>query len=98
MVFAHAVAPNFVCFLAYCSPVTLRHWLRKSTPGLTPRQVLDQLATVQMIDLEFPATDGRQLVLSRYTQPEAAVKLLLAGIGKSFPEQPPPQIRGHKLV
>ena len=59
---------------------------------------MDQLATVQMIDLEFPTTDGRQRVLSRYTQPEPAVKLLLAGLGKTFPEQPPPQIRGVKRV
>ena len=88
----------FVCFLAYCSHVTLKQWLRKLAPGLTPRQALDQLATVQMIDLEFPTTDGRQLVLSRYTQPETAVKLLLAGLGKSLPEQSPPQIRGKKLV
>lgn len=88
----------FVCFLAYCLHVTLKHWLRKLAPGLTPRQALDQLGKVQMIDLEFPTTDGRQLVLSRYTQPDAAVKLLLAGIGKSFPEQPPPQIREGKLV
>ena len=56
------------------------------------------MGTVQMIDLEFPTTDGRKLVLSRYTQPEAPVKLLLAGMGKNFPEQPPPQIRGNKLV
>jgi len=79
-------------------PLTLKHWLRKLAPGLIPRQALDQLATVRMIHLEFPTTDGRQLVLSRYTQPEPAVKLLLAGLGKTFREQPPPQIRGHKLV
>ena len=88
----------FVCFLAYCSHVTLKHWLRKLAPGLTPRQALDQLAKVQMIDLEFPTTDGRKLVLSRYTQPDAAVKLLLAGMGKSFPEQLPPHIRDGKLA
>lgn len=88
----------FVCFLAYCLHVTLKHWLRKLAPGLTPRQALDQLGKVQMIDLEFPTSDGRRLVLSRYTQPDAAVKLLLGGMGKSFPEQPPPQLRGDKKL
>ena len=57
---------------------------RKLAPGLTPKQALDQLVTVQRIDLEFPTTDGRPLVLSRNTPPEAAVKLLLAGMGKTF--------------
>jgi len=60
--------------------------------GLTPRQVLEQFAQVQMLDVVFPTTDGRKLVMSRYTQPDQALKLLMARLGKEFGEQPPPQL------
>jgi len=43
-----------VAFLAYCPQVTLKNSLRRHAPGLTPTQVLDQLATVQMIDARIP--------------------------------------------
>lgn len=77
-------APIFVRFLAYCSHGTLKPWRRKLAPGRTPGQALDQLAAVQMMDLNFPPPDGRQPVLSRYPQPEAAVKLPLAGMARPF--------------
>jgi hypothetical protein len=48
--------------------VTLRARLRPLAPGLTPRAVLDKFAAVQMLDVHFPTTDGRTLILSRYTQ------------------------------
>ena len=82
----------FVCFLAYCLYVTLKHWLKPLATGLTPRQVLEQFAQVQMLDVVFPTTDGRKLVMSRYTQPDQALKLLMARLGKEFGEQPPPQL------
>jgi hypothetical protein len=40
----------------------------------------------------MPATDGRQIVLSRYTQPEKDVALLLAQLKLTLPEQPRPRI------
>jgi hypothetical protein len=60
----------FVSFLAYCLHVTLRRWLRDLAPGLTPRSVLEKFAAVQMIDVHLPTTDGRHVILPRYTQPE----------------------------
>ena len=56
--------------LAYCLQVTLKARLRTLAGGLTPRQVLDKFKTLQMVDVHIPTTDGRELVLSRYTQPE----------------------------
>src|ERR1700719_148573 len=56
----------FVAFLAYCLHVTLRARLKPLAPGLTPRAVLDKFAAVQMLDVHFPTTDGRTLILSRY--------------------------------
>jgi len=38
-------------------------------PGLTPRAVLEKLAGIQMLDVSFPTTDGRRLVMPRYTEP-----------------------------
>jgi hypothetical protein len=89
---ARVEAHIFVCFQAYCLWVTLQARLRPLAPGLTPRQALDQLAGVQMLDVQIPTTDGRMLQLTRYTQPDTAVQLLLQRLGKSLPEQPPPKL------
>jgi len=82
----------FVAFLAYCLHVTLRRWLRDLAPGLTPRSALEKFAAVQMIDVHLPTTDGRHVILSRYTQPERELQLLLDQMKLTLPEQPPPRI------
>ena len=82
----------FVAFIAYCLHVTLRARLRPLAGGLTPRAVLDKFALIQMLDVHFPTTDGRLLVLSRYTQPEADQKILLEQLRLTLPPQPPPRI------
>jgi transposase len=89
---ARVEAHIFVCFQAYCLWVTLQERLRPLAPGLTPRQALDQLAGIQMLDVELPTSDGRRLKLSRYTQPDQATQLLLQRLGKNLPEQPPPKL------
>ena len=78
-----------IAFLAYCLTVTLRHRLRMHAPGLTPRAVLEKLAGVQMLDVSFPTTDGRRLVMPRYTEPDPEQALFL---GLVLPQQPPPRI------
>jgi transposase len=82
----------FVAFLAYCLHVHLRARLRPLAPGLTPRSVLEKFAAIQMLDVHFPTTDGRELIFSRYTQPERDHKMLLAQLGWELPPQPPPRI------
>jgi transposase len=82
----------FVAFLAYCLHVTLHRWLRDLARGLTPRSVLEKFAAVPMIDVHLPTTDGRHVVLSRYTQPERELQVLLHQLKLTLPEQPPPQI------
>src|SRR5882724_529042 len=82
----------FVAFLAYCLHVTLRRWLRDLAPGLTPRSVLDKFRAVQMLDVHLPTTDGRKVILSRYTQPEKELQILLNQLKLELPEQPPPKI------
>ena len=83
----------FVAFLAYCLSVTLRQQLRAKAGGLMPRVVLEKLATVQMLDVSIPTIDGRELCLTRRTEPSADVALLLEHLGLAFPAQPPPTIR-----
>ena len=82
----------FVSFLAYCLQVTLKQRAKLKAPGLTPRAILEKFKTVQMIDVHLPTTDGRQLVLPRYTQPEKEMQLLLSQLDLVLPDQPPPHI------
>jgi len=82
----------FVAFLAYCLHVTLRTQLKPLAPGLTPRAVLDKFAAIQMLDVHFPTTDGRTLILSRYTELNAEQKLLAKQLKLDLPSQPPPRI------
>ena len=86
----------FISFLAYCLQATLRRRLRDLAPGLTPRSVLEKFATMQMLDVHLPTTDGRTVVLSRYTHPETDVQLLLQRLKLELPAQPPPKITGCK--
>jgi hypothetical protein len=65
-------------------------------PGLTPKAVLEKLAAIQMLDVWLPTTDGRTLVMSRYTQPDTDQLLLLKKLGMRLPEQPLPKIYGDK--
>jgi hypothetical protein len=82
----------FIAFLAYCLHVTLARRLNALAPGLTPRSVLEKFAAVQMIDLHVPTTDGRELQLTRYSEPEPELKLLLDKLKLTLPAQPPPKI------
>ena len=67
----------FVSFLAYALQVTLKARLRPSATGLTPRAALEKFATMQMLDVHLPTTDGREIVMARHTQPEQDLQLLL---------------------
>lgn len=82
----------FIAFLAYCLHVTLGRRLNLLAPGLTPRSVLEKFAAVQMVDVHVPTTDERELQLTRYTQPEPELKLLLDRLKLTLPAQPPPKI------
>ena len=81
-----------VSFLAYCLHAHLRACLKPLAPGLTPRSVLDKFAAMQMLDVHFPTTDGRELIFRRYTQPEKDQKMLLAQLNWELPPQSPPRI------
>ena len=82
----------FIAFLAYCLHVTLGHRLKHLAPGLTTRSALEKFSAVQMIDVRIPTADKRELLLTRYTQPEAELRLLLDRLKLTLPPQPPPKI------
>jgi len=82
-----------VAFLAYCLTVTLRQRLQALAPGLTPKAVLEKLAAIQMLNVCFPTTDGRWLIMPRYTQPTPEQQILLHTLNLDLPAQPPPRIK-----
>ena len=82
----------FIAFLAYCLQVTLQRRLHALAPGLTARSALEKFAAVQMIDVHLPTTEGRELILTRYTQPEPELRLLVQQLKLNLPPQPPPRI------
>jgi len=82
----------FIAFLAYCLHVTLGQRLKLLAPGLTTRRALEKFAAVQMVDVRIPTTDQRELCLTRYTQPEPDLKLLIDRLKLTLPAQPPPKI------
>ena len=86
----------FVSFLSYCLQVTLKQRAKTRAPGLTPRAILEKFKTMQMIDVHLPTTDGRNLILPRYTQPEKDLRLLLHQLNLALPEQPPPRLEELK--
>jgi hypothetical protein len=87
----------FIAFLAYCLQITLQRRLHALAPGLTARSALEKFSAVQMIDVHLPTTDGRELLLTRYTQPEPELQLLIQQLKFSLPPQPPPRIATSRL-
>jgi len=63
-----------------------------------PRVVFEKLATVQMLDVAVPTTDGRELLLVRRTEPSHDVALLLDRLALTLPAQPPPKIRSPRTL
>src|SRR3974377_2428066 len=93
----HQVEPRieahiFIAFLAYALHAPLRRRLRDLPPGLTSRAVFDTLQAIQMVDVHLPTTDGREVILSRYTQPEPDAALLLQHLRLTVPPHPPPRV------
>ena len=89
---ARIEAHIFVAFLAYGLYVTLQQRVRALAPGLTSRAVIEKVSAIQMVDVCLPTTDGRLLILPRYTQPEEDQQLLLQRLRLVLPPQPLPRI------
>ena len=88
----------FLSFLAYCVHITFKHQLKIHAPGLTVRQALEKFAAIQLLDVHFPTTDGRELIFVRYTEPDADQQMLLAKLAWTLPPQAPPRITAEKIA
>lgn len=88
----------FVAFMAYALHVTLRHRLYNLAPGLTPRAAIEKFGVLQMIDVHLPTTDGRKVIMSRYTNPEPDLQVLLRQLHLALPGQPRPRMVGEATV
>lgn len=51
-----------------------------------------------MVDVKVPTTDGRELILTRYAQPEPDLTLLLERLKLTLPAQPPPKITAAEVA
>ena len=60
--------------------------------GPDPAQRVREIAAIQMIDVHIPTADGRELQLTRTTQPKPELTLLLNRLKLELPDQPPPKI------
>ena len=87
-----------VAFLGYCLSASLRMKLSKHAPGLTPREVLEILGQLRMVDVCIPTTDGRRLIMPRYTEPETEQLMVLEKLRLQLPAQPPPRVRGKEVA
>jgi transposase len=88
----------FIAFLAYCLHVTLGRRLHALAPGLTSRSAIEKFSAVQMIDLHVPTTDGGELLLTRYTEPEPELALLIDKLKFALPAQPSPKISPSQIA
>jgi hypothetical protein len=62
------------------------------------RNALEKFAAVQIIDVHLPTTDGREIVLTRYIQPEPELQLLINQLKLTLPSQQPPKITAATLT
>ncbi|MCG2711844.1 MAG: IS1634 family transposase [Candidatus Omnitrophica bacterium] len=85
-----------IAFLAYCLQVSLKQKAMQHAPGLTPRAILEKFKTIQMLDVHLPVTDGRILIMPRYTYPDRDLQLLIYKLKLRLPAQPPPRIEMPK--
>ena len=65
---------------------------RRLTALLSSRYSCSRQVTLTMIDVHVPTTDGRDLMLTRHTEPEPELRLLLDKLRLVLPAQPPPKI------
>jgi len=56
------------------------------------RSVVEKFESIQMIDVYLPMTDGKELLLRRYTEPDRNQLLLRSRLDLNLPDQPKPQM------
>ena len=85
-----------VAFLVYCLSMSLRQQPKRVDGGLNARAVLEKLATLQMLDVPVPTTDGRELLLIRRTETNKDAARLIIHLGLNLPLQISRKIQAYK--
>ena len=98
---ARVKAHVMVAFLGYALWFTLKHLLRRraaivprptasgveNAQPFSPMRALSLLSTLQSADIVLPTTDGREIRLSRITEPAADQRSLLQQLGLVLPDR-----------
>lgn len=63
---------------------------------------MEKFTSMVMVDVHIPtvekdAANSCELILTRYTQPEAELRLLLEKLKLTLPAQPPPRIAAKEV-
>ena len=74
-----------VCFLAYVLWKTLAQLCQKSGLGHEPRRVLDELSSLQVIDVVLPTRGGPEIRKRCVTRPTDHQLILLHHLGLELP-------------
>ncbi len=84
-----------VCFLAHVLWKTLEQWQAAAQLGNSPRTLLDELGSLQSVDVVLPTTDvpARDLRVRCIVRPDPPQRLLLDRLGLRLPER----LRLHHL-
>ena len=71
---------------------TISMFLRSKTRKKDGKEIVEQDVEAgieqEMVDVHLPTTDGRTLILSRYTEPQPDQQLLLERLHLQLPAQP----------
>lgn len=81
-----------IAFLGYSLWVCLKHRIKAKAAGLTPRQILEELRSMTLVEVTFSLRKGSKIWLPRITVPEKPQQALLQMLGWTLPAQPPPRI------
>jgi hypothetical protein len=74
-----------VCFLAYVLWKTLAASCQQAGLGDEPRQVLEELSEITLVDVVLPTRNGVELRKRCISQPTEHQRILLQRLGMSLP-------------
>ena len=76
-----------VCFLAYVVWKAIGALCKRAGLGDEPRQVLDEIARIKVVDVVLPTRSGVEIRKRCVTEPDAGQGLLLARLGLTLPRR-----------
>ena len=81
-----------ICFLAFALWKTLEGWQKKAGLGASPRTVLEEMRSIQSVDVVLPLENGREMRLRCVVRPDKAQAALLDRLGLELPRRLRPSL------